>query len=225
MAFSKTIDPTKPVGTVTTVNQLDTFLQDLQVALIERINSIGGVTTDWNLATDPLKWEKLRLNNANTAKILIGAVELLVRDTADATTLLQVLPSGDVVIPLQLKVTGTVAASLRHTTGQATTHYFDAGNKSGSATIDFANGTQQKVTLTGNVTSLTLSNPLAGGNYILFIKQDATGSRTVTWPASVKWSGGVAPTLTTTASRTDIVHLLYDGTNYYGTAVGFNYNI
>ena len=53
--------------------------------------------------------------------------------------------------------------------------------------------------------------------------QDGTGSRTATWPASVKWPSGTAPTLTTTASSVDIVSFYYDGTNYYGQA-GLNFS-
>ena len=46
--------------------------------------------------------------------------------------------------------------------------------------------------------------------------QDSVGSRTATFPASVKWAGGTAPTLTTTATTgTDILTLFYDGTNYF----------
>jgi hypothetical protein len=51
------------------------------------------------------------------------------------------------------------------------------------------------------------------------IVQDATGSRTVTWPANVKWpNGGTAPTLSTAANSIDIVAFLYNSTDdeYYG---------
>lgn len=89
---------------------------------------------------------------------------------------------------------------------------------SGAATtIDFASG--DVVTLTLNAsTTLTLNNPISGLYYLLKCVQDATGSRTITWPASVKWSGGTAPTLTTTASKTDLITFWWDGTNYFGTS-------
>jgi hypothetical protein len=45
---------------------------------------------------------------------------------------------------------------------------------------------------------------LAGATYILHVIQDSGGSRTMTWPASVKWPGNVAPTLTTTGAARDI---------------------
>ncbi|MEN9513114.1 MAG: hypothetical protein RJB16_874, partial [Bacteroidota bacterium] len=69
-----------------------------------------------------------------------------------------------------------------------------------------------------NITSLTTSNA-AVGTYLIKFVQDATGSRTVSFPAAWKWAGGVAPTLTTTASKLDIVTLVYDGTLFYATIV------
>jgi hypothetical protein len=49
------------------------------------------------------------------------------------------------------------------------------------------------------------ANPFDGAELILVIKQDATGSRTMTWGASVL----AGPTLTTTASKTDVISLVY----------------
>lgn len=110
------------------------------------------------------------------------------------------------------------------TTKKYSSPYYDNGNSGAAKTIDFDNSNFQLLTLTANCT-LTLSNPVSGAPYILALKQDATGSRIITWPATVKWSGGYAPTLTTTASRTDLVSLIYNGTNYFGTLIGVNYNI
>ena len=67
--------------------------------------------------------------------------------------------------------------------------------------------------------SLTISGLSAGGTYNLIVKQDATGSRIVTWVTTVKWSAGAAPVLSTAANSTDIVSLIYDGTTLYGTAL------
>ena len=72
--------------------------------------------------------------------------------------------------------------------------------------------------LTG-VCSLTISGLSAGGTYNLIVKQDATGSRVVTWVTTVKWSAGAAPTLSTAANSTDIVSFIYDGTTLFGTAL------
>ena len=57
----------------------------------------------------------------------------------------------------------------------------------------------------------------AGKSFILILTQDGTGGRTATF-TSVKWPGGVAPTITTTATTgRDILTFVSDGTNWYGT--------
>jgi hypothetical protein len=73
------------------------------------------------------------------------------------------------------------------------------------------------VTLGAAANAFTFQNARAGGTYVLILKQDSNGSRTVTWPSNVKWPGNTAPTLTTTASRADVLYLTYDGTVYYGS--------
>ena len=78
------------------------------------------------------------------------------------------------------------------------------------------------LTLTGNCV-LTFPTPAAGGQFTLLLKQDAAGSRTVTWPSTVRWAGGTAPTLTATAGRTDIVTFLSDGTYWLGFGGGLNF--
>ena len=104
--------------------------------------------------------------------------------------------------------------------------YFDAGNSSTAITLDLANGNVQKLTLTANCT-VTLTSPASGAmrSLTLLVLQDGTGSRTITWPGSVKWGNAGAPTLTTTASKMDIISLFTvdGGTNWYGAlgAKGF----
>ena len=78
------------------------------------------------------------------------------------------------------------------------------------------------LTLTGNCV-LTFPTPTAGGQFTLLLKQDATGSRTVTWPSTVRWAGGTAPTLTATAGQTDVVAFLSDGTYWLGFVGGLNF--
>lgn len=92
---------------------------------------------------------------------------------------------------------------------------FDNGNSGAAKNIDWSNGVTQKVTLTANCT-FTMSNPQASFTYVFKVIQDAVGSRTATWPANVKWPSGVAPIITTTATRYDLITLYYDGTNYLG---------
>lgn len=94
----------------------------------------------------------------------------------------------------------------------------------GTVSIDMNNGNVHSITLTGAAT-LTFDNPVATGDsssFTLIVKQDATGSRVITWPGSVKWAANTAPTLTTTANRYDILAFttVDGGTCWFGFVAG-----
>lgn len=93
-------------------------------------------------------------------------------------------------------------------------------NSSTAITLNLANGTMQDITLTGSPT-ITMPTAASGKSFTLMLRT-GTGSYTVTW-ATVKWSGGTAPTVTTTASKMDIYSFFSDGTNWYGATIGQNY--
>jgi hypothetical protein len=81
-----------------------------------------------------------------------------------------------------------------------------------SIEVNAAAGNQFTVTLGGNRTMAAPTNPLDGQVLIFELKQDATGSRTVTWTAGAggyAFGTGAAPTLTTTAGATDYVGFRY----------------
>ena len=74
-------------------------------------------------------------------------------------------------------------------------------------TLNLETANNFEITLTDNCT-FTFSNPPAtgkAGSFTLILKQDGTGSRTTTWPASVDWAGGTAPTLSSGATDVDIL--------------------
>lgn len=75
------------------------------------------------------------------------------------------------------------------------------------------------VTLTANCT-ITMPTASAGLSFTVVFLQDGTGSRTVTWPAGVKWPGGTAPTLTTTAGAIDCITFLCPNTAWHGFLAG-----
>ena len=100
------------------------------------------------------------------------------------------------------------------------------GNTGTSATINLANGNFVTATLTGNCT-FTFSNPSAGASsFTLFLTNDATPGRSITWPVSVKWPNNTIPVRTTTANRTDVYTFftLDGGTTWYGSLTLYNYS-
>jgi len=84
----------------------------------------------------------------------------------------------------------------------------------GAKTIDWKLGNKMKFTFgAGNVT-FTFTSPTNPCTLMLTLIQDVTGSRTVTWPATVKWPGGTEATLSTAANARDKVALDWDGSQY-----------
>jgi hypothetical protein len=111
----------------------------------------------------------------------------------------------------------TVVESLHD--GASAGHTMQSGTGDGTTTIDWGVGNLYKHTFGAQNETFTFTAPTNPGTFILILVQDSVGSRTATWPASVDWPAGTAPTLTTTATTgTDIIHFVYDGTNYYGTS-------
>lgn len=92
-----------------------------------------------------------------------------------------------------------------------------------AATITFDLSTSlHTVTLGGN-RILALSNETVGQTFVIRLVQDGTGSRTVTWFSTIKWAGDSAPTLTTTASKTDVFGFICTSAGSYdGFVIGQN---
>jgi hypothetical protein len=99
---------------------------------------------------------------------------------------------------------------------------------SATQALDCATGTVFNITLSTSITSLTFSNvPASGRVYTmtLIVTQAGGGSKTITWPAAVKWPNTTAPTLTTTSTKVDILTLMTPdgGTTWYGFVAGQNF--
>jgi hypothetical protein len=70
-------------------------------------------------------------------------------------------------------------------------------------TADFTLANNFSVTLGGNRTLANPSNLTAGQSGAIWITQDGTGSRTLAYGSQWDFTGGTAPTLTTTAAAVD----------------------
>ena len=78
----------------------------------------------------------------------------------------------------------------------------------GTITFDM-NESNTHMTTLGGTRTLAVSNVASGQKFMLRLKQDSTGSRTVNWFSTIYWAeGGTAPTLTTTANKADLFGFL-----------------
>ena len=148
-----------------------------------------------------------------------GSANQIIKTNGSGTLSFTAAATGDVTLTGTQTLTNKTVEAGIFTNGY--TEEVNTANTSTAYTISLADGSFQVLTLTGNAT-ITMPTATAGRSFILLLKQDGTGSRTVTW-STVKWPGGTAPTVTSTASKQDIYSFFADGTNWYGTTVGQNY--
>jgi len=82
-----------------------------------------------------------------------------------------------------------------------------------SIAVSFNDGQNFAVQLAGNRTLESPTNCVAGQVGSIFIIQDGTGSRTLSYGANWKFAAGTAPTLSTAASAVDRVdYIVYTST-------------
>ena len=87
-------------------------------------------------------------------------------------------------------------------------------------TADFAVANNFSVTLGGNRTLANPSNQTAGQSGCIWITQDGTGSRTLAYGSQWDFTGGTAPTLSTTAAAVDcLVYAVQSSTKITATLI------
>ena len=109
-------------------------------------------------------------------------------------------------------VTGGVRANIVTLTDAANISY------------DMDDGNNATVTLGGNRTLDNPSNVTVGQSGSIFIVQDGTGSRTLSFGSAYDFAGGTAPTLTTTASAVDRIDYVVRTTSSIHCVFTANYS-
>lgn len=119
----------------------------------------------------------------------------------------------NVVFPGTVTATGITGALTAYSESKVTN-----AAATGTVTLDLSTSNVFQNTLTGN-TTFAFSNPPANTklfSFTIITVQDATGGRTITWPASKKFAGGVTPPPTTAANAVDVWSVMtYDGGTSY----------
>lgn len=97
---------------------------------------------------------------------------------------------------------------------------------SNSLTLDLSQGNIFNVALNANLLTIIISNIPSTShniNFTLILTADGNG-RSVRWPASVVWPGGIAPSITSTNGKIDVFSFssTNGGTTWYGFIGGQN---
>ena len=188
-----------------------------------------------------LLWDESadKLLTAGGAVVDIVKDKLLIGGTAVTTTAAELNKLDGVTATstelnyLDITTLGTTEASKAVTADANGVVKFDNGvqqestvlTSDTSVTLDLNAGTVFTITLAHNIGTFTWSNPASSGYASVFslkVTQDGTGGRTISWPASVDWASGTAPTLSSGANDVDVfVFFTVDGgTTYYGFTSG-----
>lgn len=172
----------------------------------------------WTVDADAISYSKIQdvsatdrlLGRVSASSGIIEEIEI----TDFVQTILNDASASDVRTTLACAATasptftGNVAITIPSTNTTAGT----------TQTIDWDNGNAQVFDAQGSSGSpivFTFSNPKSGASYVLKLIQGST-ARTYTWPGTVKWPGGTAPTVTATDNAEDLCTFFWDGTNYLG---------
>jgi hypothetical protein len=99
----------------------------------------------------------------------------------------------------------------------------------GSAILDMSNGSVFKLTMSADVSSLTITNIPSGGatSFALIVTQNATIAKNLSWTSNktIVWPDSTYPLITSDLGKTDIFSFLTidEGDTFYGFLSGQAY--
>ena len=144
---------------------------------------------------------------AATALALLTATEVGVLDGVTSTTAELNILDGVTSTATELNlldgktaVGDALLAADQSWTGAQSGAITSLGTYNNSTAMNLGQGNNYSLDLNENSTLAQPSNYGVGQSGSIFVKQDATGSRTLAYHTDWKWVGGTAPTLTTTAA-------------------------
>lgn len=176
---------------------IDGIISNLKADFVSEKTTGAGVTIDGSLIKDTqLKIDSIIEENAASGVTVDGT---LIKDGTIADSLL--LNGVSTYSRLDLTEEYTAAKGHTENTGSIS---------SGVLTLDFEASNYFEISLTENITTVTINNTGKPGTRVVKFKQDATGGRTVTGYTSVNWVGGTEVVITTAANSIDFVTFVVD---------------
>lgn len=131
---------------------------------------------------------------------------------------------NSILSDIDSKMVGLAGATLTGLLGIKTDSYTVTakGSISGSQTLDLATARFFTATISGATTFTAFSNCPATGRAVFFTLQVTNAGSLISWPASVKWPGATAPTLTTSGVDVLAFYTVDGGTTWRGALAQLN---
>lgn len=208
------------------VSKSDVGLGSVENTALSTWAGSSNITTTGTIATGTWNATAIGLSKGGTNANITATNGGVIYSTASALAVTaagtsgQLLQSNGAAAPTWVStLTGVTITGLKETkTAPAIS--------TGTLTLDCSVGNVFAVSLNANITTLSFTNvPSTGTAFGLTLMLTADGTaRTITWGSAVKWSGGTAPTLTSTNAKVDVFVLVtHDGgTNWYAFTSGQN---
>lgn len=216
-------------GALDTLNEIAAQLSTDESATAALVASLAAHTSN---TSNPHSVTKTQVglgsadNTADTAKPVSTAQATAIALKADTTALTtETTRATAAEVALQNLTNSTFVAGLNNAYARLVEAVNTVATSGAAQTIpDPSVQSVTDVTLTAATVALTFPTLAAGKAFTVVVRQDGTGSRLVTWPGTVKWPGGAAPTLSTAASAIDVFTFLTPaGTSWYGFPAGFSF--
>jgi len=151
------------------------------------------------------------VRESGTGNLLLGGTRVNLQNSAGSEFLISAQENGPVELYHDNNKKFETASGGVSLTGGAAANIQGVNSSSNTTTLDFATAchfvvgdtSADPVVLKENTTIAAPSNQAVGQAGSIFIKQDGTGSRTVSFATAFKFAGGSPPTLSTAAGAVD----------------------
>jgi hypothetical protein len=168
------------------------------------VGPTGATGADGTDGTDGTTIDLSALTTANPTTAAWSNNTKKITDVADGTS------ANDVVNKEQLDTKANLSGATF--TGSTAPAVHALSITSNQAAVDMSTGNDQRLTLTGTTTELmNPSNAVDGMSMLLWVKQDATGGRLLTYDTKYKFTASLtSPTLSTGANAIDLLGFIYN---------------
>ena len=157
----------------------------------------GAINANTMIAANIIDASNIKAGAVGSSELATGAVSANTKMAADVVGAREIRLGN-------LAAANAVFTHNAHTFVKAQRGTIDAVSVgAANVTMDFANTNHFALTLGTNSNLNRPSNLTAGQTGSIFVIQDGTGSRTLSYSSVFDFAGGTAPTLTTTASAVD----------------------